>query len=216
LHSSKYSSSESYNSCPQCNLYLGRKADLSVALPDRTLETLIDKILFPELARADREAECEFYRKRGIERKTLPGQEESEELPEASGHSKKQRHEEEDTVQLDTEAGRELMAAPEGSTVLLELIPETPDRAAGESEGSTLKLDLPFLKMLGSVRVDQLKRYIGKKLNREDKLASLELRCMSEPLQSDMTVADVKQSIWSKADNSSAKAMQCTYRFITS
>jgi RING-type zinc-finger len=46
LHSSW--NTKNYNCCPVCDIYFGRQDNLSsIALPDRTLETLIDKVLFP-------------------------------------------------------------------------------------------------------------------------------------------------------------------------
>ena len=59
-----------YNCCPICQTYFGRDDIVtSNALPDRVLETLIDKVLFPHLSHQDHLLECEFYRKRNIQRK---------------------------------------------------------------------------------------------------------------------------------------------------
>lgn len=64
--------SDSDNKCPRCDLYLGRQVEISkLALPDRTLETLIDHVFFPEIAKADRELEADFYKRRGIARKNM-------------------------------------------------------------------------------------------------------------------------------------------------
>ena len=59
-----------YNCCPTCAIYFGRDDVLTnVALPDRILETIIDKVIFPDIASQDYANECEFYAQRGIERK---------------------------------------------------------------------------------------------------------------------------------------------------
>ena len=59
-----------YNCCPICQTYFGRDDIVTNnALPDRVLETLIDKVLFPHLSYQDHILECEFYRKRNIPRK---------------------------------------------------------------------------------------------------------------------------------------------------
>jgi hypothetical protein len=56
-----------YNCCPICQTYFGRDDVVtSNALPDRVLETLIDRVLFPHLSYQDHLLECEFYRKRNI------------------------------------------------------------------------------------------------------------------------------------------------------
>lgn len=59
------------NVCPVCKAYLGRLADSNEMpfKPDRLLQHLMDKVLFPELAAADEEAEVEFYTSLGIQRK---------------------------------------------------------------------------------------------------------------------------------------------------
>jgi hypothetical protein len=64
-----------YNCCPICSTYFGRDDLLTnIALPDRILETLIDKVLFQHLAYQDSMLESEFYSRRGIERKdTITG-----------------------------------------------------------------------------------------------------------------------------------------------
>jgi Zinc finger, C3HC4 type (RING finger) len=59
-----------YNCCPICQTYFGRDDIVTNnALPDRVLETLIDKVLFPHLSHQDFQLECEFYTKRSIKRK---------------------------------------------------------------------------------------------------------------------------------------------------
>jgi hypothetical protein len=49
--------------CPTCQLYLGRLVDTNEApfKPDRLLQHVMDKILFPEIAIADEKAEADFY-----------------------------------------------------------------------------------------------------------------------------------------------------------
>jgi Zinc finger, C3HC4 type (RING finger) len=58
----------SHYQCPTCELYLGQNLG-KCALADRALQNLIDKVLFPEVARQDRLDEEEFYGRLGIERK---------------------------------------------------------------------------------------------------------------------------------------------------
>jgi len=57
--------------CPLCQSYLGRlaKPNEIAFKPDRMLHDLMDKVLFPELAIADDEAEAEFYASLGIQKK---------------------------------------------------------------------------------------------------------------------------------------------------
>lgn len=62
--------------CPSCKMYLGRLAVASEInfKPDRLLHDLMDKVLFPELAQADEEAEDEFYASLGIQKKAEFGE----------------------------------------------------------------------------------------------------------------------------------------------
>lgn len=264
LHSSKYTSrSEAFNACPQCRLYLGRSADpASVALPDRTLETLIDKILFPQLAAQDRDAERAHYRRLGIERKELPSDDQQQQRQDAddedladdedrstsvrsksnNNNSKRARssHNASD-ASAGGAAGEDVI--PEGGggeaaannnssrssrTVLFQLLPAK--TAASNRSSKSLRMQLPFLKTEGSVRVDQLKRYIFQKLhhrdnnneqeaasnnNNDDKYNSnpsssaVEILCNLELLPDDMTVAHVEETVWPKSH--SDQIMQLTY-----
>lgn len=199
---------KNFNCCPECGLYFGRQDDLtSIALPDRTLETLIDKVLFPELAKADEETEAEFYRKRGISRKDGPG-----------NQSKKQR------TAIDSEsipAG----ASRDGDMVIFQLIPERSDADNPFiRNGSTTvphdtdvppPLDLPFLQTQGSIRMGQLKKYIRIKLNLDheqrqsqaaggeashggllDEEKELEILCNAVPLGNELSVTFVARTVW--------------------
>lgn len=55
-------------SCPICDVYLGQDIT-KFALPDRSLQDLIDKVIFPETHEQDLSAEAAFYESLGIERK---------------------------------------------------------------------------------------------------------------------------------------------------
>ena len=57
--------SQGYSQCPTCKVDLGTYPFRST-LADRTLQELVDKVLFPELKEADDEKERQFYKKRGI------------------------------------------------------------------------------------------------------------------------------------------------------
>jgi len=215
LHSSKYSTnSENYNSCPQCNLYLGRMADpASVAMPDRVLETLIDKILFPEIAQGDREAERQHYKKLGIEPKELPGDREDEDDDMMDDESRAKKDSEEAETPIN-----------QGSTVVFKLVPEKSETATGgEDLASKQLLGLPYLKTQGNVLVHQLKIYIRMKLAsvtmdeakaKAIKAATLHIRCgKSEPLANDMTVAQIEETIWKEHKPESEEMMQLEYHF---
>lgn len=63
-----YAFSTGYSQCPTCKVDLGTYP-FRATLADRTLQELVDKVLFPELKVQDAEKEKEFYAKKGIELK---------------------------------------------------------------------------------------------------------------------------------------------------
>jgi Zinc finger, C3HC4 type (RING finger) len=219
LHSSKFSNSESFNACPQCQLYLGRHADpASVALPDRTLESLLDKVLFPQLARDDDLAEQLFYRQLRIERKELPG----ELLLQRQQQQQQQQQADSPRTAPESQRKRPRFNAQEAweqshavrvttTTVLFQLV-----CTSQETTTTTHTLKLPFLKTEGSVRVEQLKRYIIQKLNLEANSSSssrkhVVMQCHSVVLPDTMTVAQIEDSIWEKYSSNQNTIMQLSY-----
>lgn len=202
LAAALYSSwnTKNYNCCPRCELYFGRLEELSsIALPDRTLETLIDKVLFPGLAAADENVEFEFYRRRGISRK--------------DGSAEQNLTEEQLSPSRSTSTS---------DLVTFCLIPEhvaeeenngcpTDGAAASQQSAALPPLHLPFLETRGSIRIGQLKKYLKNKLNLvlsereiddasddtlDDEDSELEIICNSVPLGNELSVTFVSRTVW--------------------
>jgi len=208
--------------CPTCDTYLGRFEELSsVALPDRVLETLIDKVLFPDLAAIDQDAEDNFYRKRvGIPPKQ-PEEYDEQQLQRLQ-KSKKQR-----TEDFDDPTQR----PASDNLVTFQLIPEN-----SNGRTSLQPLDLPFLRTKGTIRMGQIKKYLKQKMKRNDGTTTseheaaallvgmhhpenepvpnesadpeLEILCLGNELRNELSVTFVQRTVWMDA----SKHLVLTYR----
>jgi Zinc finger, C3HC4 type (RING finger) len=191
--------SDSDNTCPRCDLYLGRQVEISkLALPDRTLETLIDHVFFPEIAKADRELEADFYKRRGIARKNVAA-------------TKKART-------FDTNNREETI-----SFCLL------PDHTKVDDHQPPPRLPLPVLETNGNVRIGQLKKYLTAKLLPIQKAleksspfthleggddcpthgGDFEILCNSVPLGNELSVKFILRTVWMDLD----QRLTLTYRY---
>jgi hypothetical protein len=163
-----YLGTPEHNCCPYCNTYLGGKSDIaSVAVPDRVLETIIDKIFFPEITCADAQAEIEFYRKRGIALKqptttTAPTEDEDPSPNELMGSRQAEssssflrRGNKKLKQMLDTDEEMD----SERIKIVFHLLPE-------ENADPAPPLESPFLRTDGSIRIGQLKKYLRKTIHR--------------------------------------------------
>jgi Zinc finger, C3HC4 type (RING finger) len=184
------------NTCPRCDLYLGRQVEISkLALPDRTLETLIDHVFFPEIAKADREMEADFYERRGIARKNMAA-------------TKKART-------FDTNNREETI-----SFCLL------PDHTSADDRPPPPRLPLPILETNGNIRIGQLKKYLAAKLLPMQKSSpfthpevgggdcpthggDFEILCNSVPLGNELSVKFVLRTVWMDLD----QRLTLTYRY---
>jgi len=156
--------------CVLCGTYLGKDAR-KFSLPDRVLQAIIDKVLFPDIAAEDARKEADFYRARGIERKPKAG---------TTGTSKREKR-------SAAKHGGDSQIKTTSENIILRLVPdegedETTKRhgkrqrveaTASEScrgnqrkppSGTPPPLPLPFLRTDGAIRIGQLKKYLGLKL----------------------------------------------------
>ena len=174
-----------HNSCPTCHTYLGRSSELtSIAIPDRTLEALIDKVLFPEIAAADARAEANFYRQRGMARKELAS------TPAAASEAAKR-----------FQNRRNHRSMP--PRVVFQLLPANEDLSA---------LHHPWLQVACTIRMRQLKKLVRNLLlgGGEGEDDGIEICCNDVPLGDELSVQFVQRSVWmGKAD----EPLQLTYRF---
>lgn len=158
--------SADYYQCPTCGLYLGKDL-FKFAIPDRKMQDLIDKTLFPQVAKMDEEMEAEFYHARGIKRK--------------SG------------VLLKDESNSPQKLKKQAQDIVFHLQPE---------QHSTLsRLNLPFLKTQGTIRIDQIKKllHLRLKYDHDDPTDDLQILCNGVPLGNELSVAFVARTVWMEA-----------------
>ena len=177
-------SNNEYN-CPVCDTYLGTDP-AKAALPDRTLQTIIDKVLFPDMAAKDDEAEELFYQKRGISKKPLPGtddhdddEDEDDDMSSPANavlayhNEKRRRQQDKATKEKESKKRQRVSDSTEqrvASEVLFYLKPDLPISQTQRStrnqqySKSLPALDLPVLQTVGTVRIGQLKKYLAKQL----------------------------------------------------
>jgi Zinc finger, C3HC4 type (RING finger) len=209
-----------YNCCPTCGEYLGGDALLSsLALPDRTLETLIDKVLFREIAQQDRQAEAAFYASQGIERKQQ-FMSPSEGLLSSSDHEKKRRL----AYEISRPRSKRGPVLSSGPVITFQLAPHHDDGAkTGKDVGKEQEeeaaaqqqpagevpppLRLPFLQTQGCIVMGQLKKYLKRKLGIVGR--EFDILCNSLPLGNDYSVTFVHRTIWTSEE----EKLKLTYRF---
>lgn len=126
---------KSYFKCPTCNEFMGQDV-LKVALPDRILQNLVDKVLFPEIAKEDTATEIAFYEYLEIPRK------EDGWNPQTNSNG---------------ESARRKRTRSKGATqpVVFQLVPYNVH---------TPGLENPFIETDGVIRIGQIKKYLATKL----------------------------------------------------
>ena len=165
--------------CPTCDVYIGQDVR-KLALPDRTLQNLMDKILFPGLAADDAQIEANFYRQRGIKRKPPTEQRlrkhemEDDDEDEKNGEEEEEEEEEEESVETwdtisrmisqqsqrrrtSTSAHGHDTNRPPVEHIIFRLIPGTPLDCGPIPPPP---LELPFLRTNTTMTVGTLKQYI--------------------------------------------------------
>ena len=201
-------------SCPTCDTYLG--TDLhKVALPDRTLQDLIDKVLFPQLVEEDEALEEQFYASLGISMK-----------PEALAllrdiHRKRKRQPSVAPFMEEKAPTPPSPSAPPASMdpddVIFQLLPEpavmsNSNAASSSNTTSSLveataaavlpRLDLPFLQTKGDIRIEHLKKYLALKLfpqeqqQQQQHSKKFDILCNSVPLGDELSLTFVSRTVW--------------------
>jgi len=185
-----YTASRGHYNCPTCDIYLGKDAS-KFSLPDRTLEYLIDKILFPELVVEDAEHERQFYRKRGIQLKPQLAVEDSGKPEGRCKRSKSSRN---------------------GGQVSFTMVPV--DAAAALSMPP---LERPNLETDGAIRIGQLKKYLQEQLlagqqtngHTTSATSSIDVLCNGVPLGNELSVDFVWRTVWMEDD----EPLTLSYRY---
>jgi hypothetical protein len=190
-----------YN-CHTCGTYLGKDVT-KFSLPDRTMEYLIDKVLFPELVKEDDEQERQFYGKRGIAlkhefREVYEDDVEEDEADEAQEGPQK-RHKDSDSQ----------------GCVTFNLTPQVCDP---KSSLSMPPLERPHIETQAKIRIGQLKTYIRQQLlssapssrgetadggdssTNVDKTI-IDVLCNGVPLGNELSVNFILRTVWMDTSN---------------
>jgi hypothetical protein len=187
--------------CPTCELYLG--ADFAkVALADRTLGNLVDRVFFPHAADQDARREAKFYRRRGIapkESATLLREQAAATERRAAVVARQQTRTK--RVVRATTGASSSGTKPGEESVTLRMIPE---QAAGDRSSSIHRtpppLKQPFLRTKGSLRMVQLKKYLQNKLPKsgdaEAPPRDVDILCNGTSLGNEVSVNSVMKCIW--------------------
>ena len=180
--------------CPSCQTYLGRLANSNEIpfKPDRLLHDLMDKVLFPELAAADDEAEADFYAALGIAKKAEfrePKKKETIYDDDASSSAEKTRF------------------------VSFQLVPTSSGIGIGSSSttnGAAAKstLQRPFLETESTLTVSQLKKY----LQQQEQKTVTDLFCLGTVLGNEWSIDFVLKTIWKRRYVSEDKLLSIEYR----
>ena len=199
-----------YNCCPVCQTYFGRDDIVTNnALPDRVLETLIDKVLFPHLSHQDYVLECEFYHKRNIQQKdnTATGTATTGAVGDSAvtGSDTSSMHTATTTKQHRDDRNQSPAQRPPPKTVVL-----SDDRDHMMSfqlvpvRGQPKSLTFPFFQTSGQIRVKQIKKLLAMKLfpdhlvDNPDETRNdlLDIYCNGCLLEDELTLNFISHVIW--------------------
>jgi polycomb group RING finger protein 3 len=198
----------SHYNCPTCDTYLGKDVT-KFSLPDRTMEYLIDKVLFPELVKEDDEQERQFYGKRGI----------------ALKHEFRDVYEDDD-VDVDTNEEDE---ADEGQhkrhkesssqgCVMFNLVPQACDP---KFSLSMPPLERSHIETQARIRIGQLKTYIRQQLlsssssrgeTADIDKTRIDILCNGVPLGNELSVQFILRTVWMDSSN----PLTLTYQYVPS
>jgi hypothetical protein len=223
-----------YN-CPTCETYMGKDI-AKFSLPDRTMEYLIDKVLFPKLVTEDDEHERLFYQKRGIPLKqeymedyeddSVTYEQEHEQVEveaDDEGQRKRRKHADSD----DEGQRKRRKHADSLGHVKFTLIPHV---CEPKSSLSMPPLERPHIETQGRIRIGQLKTYIQQQLhvasssNREStgtdtkpgngnihvnvEKTPLDILCNGVPLGNELSVNFILRTVWMDTTKSLTLAYQ--------
>jgi polycomb group RING finger protein 3 len=196
----------SHYNCPTCDTYLGKDVS-KFSLPDRTMEYLIDKVLFPQLVKEDDEQERQFYGKRGI----------------ALKHEFRDVYEDDDVeTNEDDEAdeGPHKRHKDSGSQgcVMFNLIPQACDP---KSSLSMPPLERSHIETQARIRIGQLKTYVREQLlsssssrgeTADIDKTRIDILCNGVPLGNELSVNFILRTVWMDSSN----PLTLTYQYASS
>jgi len=205
-----YAFSSGYSTCPTCNVDLGTYPFRST-LADRTLQELVDKVLFPELKQQDDEKEKLFYAKKGIELKEefRESEHQHQTTDEEEENENENQNENENENGEDDSEGRsgEKKSVIEVADDDLEfsMIPETEISQPHEMG----PLERPRLRTSGRIKVVQLKKYLLRKLKMESiDPHAIDVLCNGIVVGNELSLTFINRTIWVDVGSS----MELTYK----
>jgi polycomb group RING finger protein 3 len=196
----------SHYNCPTCDTYLGKDVT-KFSLPDRTMEYLIDKVLFPELVKEDDEQERQFYGKRGIALK--------HEFRDVYEDDDVDTNEDDETDEVQHKRHKE--SSSQGC-VMFNLIPQA---CEPKSSLSMPPLERSHIETQARVRIGQLKTYIRQQLisssTSRGEIADIDktridVLCNGVPLGNELSVQFILRTVWMDPSN----PLTLTYQYVAS
>jgi hypothetical protein len=211
-----------YNCCPICQTYFGRDDIVTNnALPDRVLETLIDKVLFPNLSHQDQLLESEFYHKRNIRRRenaTITMNESVVGKTKMENNNTTASNVEHKSTPINGTVDEKrprpipktvILSDDRDQTISFQLVPY-PVRETGQSQSQLRSLNFPFFQTSAQIRMEQVKKLLVLKLFPDtvqgtdatgidpshEKQNELELYCNGCLLEDELTLNFISHAIW--------------------
>ena len=163
-------------SCPECKSFVGKEIH-KFGTADANLDSIIEAI-FPEFkAKEDRDCEA-FYKNRGIKRKTEEStKERGKKIKSHSHHTAGGCHNKKDDIEF-------------------ALFPQCLSKG-GDKEEELDPLDKPFLRSIGKLKINQLKRYLVSVLpNLQGATEELDILCNGVPVGDEISLGFVKRLLW--------------------
>mmetsp|Transcript_2364 Transcript_2364/g.3607 ORF Transcript_2364/g.3607 Transcript_2364/m.3607 type:complete len:338 (+) Transcript_2364:110-1123(+) len=208
-----YAFSSGFRKCPECNIDLGPDP-FKTALADRTLQELVDKVLFPRLQETDDRNERKFYEKRGIKLKSEYEKEErikrakQKRLLEQDIATAARTMDQQESISSNTAENLPQYSVPLESEDALDLI-VVPDDGA-EAGYEMPPLTKPLIRVSGRYKIVQLKKYLLKKLQLSVRDPSvIELLCNGGPVGNELSLTFVNRTVWLHGN----EELKLTYKF---
>ena len=181
--------------CPSCQTYLGRLANSNEIpfKPDRLLHDLMDKVLFPELAKAEEEAEADFYASLGIQKKA------------EYRDAKKKKEPSDEAANAEKMKFVSFQLVPASTTVAGTTTPSTDNNGTATGKSTLAR---PFLETESCLTVAQLKKY----LQQQEQKTVTDLYCLGTVLGNEWSMDFVLKTIWKRRYVNEDKLLSIEYR----
>mmetsp|Transcript_4620 Transcript_4620/g.6671 ORF Transcript_4620/g.6671 Transcript_4620/m.6671 type:complete len:281 (-) Transcript_4620:2228-3070(-) len=204
-----YAFSAGFRKCPTCDIGLGGDP-FRVTLPDRILEQLVDKVLFKETYKKDRELEHAFYAEKGIKMKPEFYEKEQQQLKEEEQRKMK-------TVINDgNSSDDDNMSENQDELIDFMIKPYVGDDEEDGSEEDEEPLRMPpiendILTTSSKMKIFNLKRFVLSQLKLEcsSEVAGIDILCNDIILGNELSLDFIDRTIWMDYN----EMMVLTYRY---